>query len=121
MFFSETGVRLKCFDVGQKATTFERDEDNLYHSKAIANAFGSHYGCKFDGRGHTWLFYEEYISLSYSYMTFVINELMEKKTEIENEDYIFDVEQYNYIISKRTALVNPKLIDNSNQLSYVLK
>ena len=49
-------------------------------------------------------------------MTFVINQLMDKKADFENDDYVFDVEQYNYIISKRTALVNPKLVDNSKKL-----
>jgi len=49
-------------------------------------------------------------------MTFVINRLMNKKEDFENEDYIFDTEQYNYIISKRTALVNPQLVDNSKKL-----
>ena len=45
-------------------------------------------------------------------MTFVINKLIDSKIDFDNEDYQFDTEQYNYIISKRTALVNPKLVDN---------
>ena len=56
MFFSETGVRLKCYDVSETKRN-EKDNEDFYQSKALANAFGPHYGSKFDGRGHTWLFF----------------------------------------------------------------
>lgn len=54
-------------------------------------------------------------------MTFVINKAMKQKADFENEDYLFDVEQYNYLINRRSALANQDLIDNSAKLQYVLK
>lgn len=39
----------------------------------MEDAFGFHQGYKFDGNTHSWIFLREYISLSYSYMTFAIN------------------------------------------------
>ena len=39
----------------------------------------------------------------------------------ENDDYIFDPEQYNYMINSRNALTNKELINNTQKLSYVLQ
>ena len=54
-----------------------------------------------------------YISLSFSYMTYVINKTMSQKNSYENTDYLFDIEQYNYLIEKRTALANQVLINDT--------
>ena len=41
--------------------------------------------------------------------------------DFENEDYLFDPEQYNYIMNMHSPLTNSKLLDNSAYLAYVLK
>ena len=35
---------------------------------------------------------------------------MSQKNSYENTDFLFDIEQYNYLIEKRTALANESLI-----------
>ena len=87
----------------------------------MKKVFGIHKGHKIDGTGHAWLFLQGFISLSYSYMTFVINREMSQKTNFLNDDYIFDAEQYNYMINSRNALTNKDLINNSVKLQYVLQ
>ena len=54
-------------------------------------------------------------------MTFVINKKIQLRQNFENVDYLFDVEQYNYMIDRKTALTNEKLINNPSELAYVLK
>ena len=34
---------------------------------------------------------------------------------------MFDCEQYNYLIERRTSLMNPDLIESPDKLQYVLK
>ena len=57
------------------------------------------------------------INLSYSYMTFVMQTVLDE----DDDDYVFDPEEYNFIINKNTALHENKLIDNTNKLKYVLE
>lgn len=58
------------------------------------------------------------INLSYSYMTFVMQEHKKVKTY---EDYLFDQEQFNYIIDKRTALHDADFVQDSGKLQFLLK
>lgn len=41
--------------------------------------------------------------------------------DYENKDYLFDQEMYNFIIDKKTFLLDKKLIKNSHYLMYILK
>lgn len=89
--------------------------------KSKQEAFGFHYGYKFDDLSHSFIFLREYISLSYCYMTFAINHKMAKLEDFNNKDYLFDQEMYNFIIDKKTFLHDKKLIKNSHHLMYILK
>jgi len=56
-------------------------------------------------------------------MTFVIT----LKTQVENEhyvqeDYLFDLEQYNFLINRRTALTADRsVVNDSDKINYILK
>lgn len=54
-------------------------------------------------------------------MCFVIQEELSKGNSFQNDDFIFDADQYNYLINKRVALSNKSLINNPQQLEYVLQ
>ena len=54
-------------------------------------------------------------------MTFAINYKMQKMEDYDNKDYLFDQEMYNFIIDKKTFLLDKKLIKNSHYLMYILK
>ena len=58
---------MKCYDV------LRINEQESKQDKFMEDAFGFHQGYKFDGESHSWIFLREFISLSYSYMTFAIN------------------------------------------------
>lgn len=84
----DQGVCLKCHDVG----IINKQIDAITKKSEIQKNFGIHKGFKFDHKGHSWLYMSGYISLSFSYMTFVINKAMETKVNFQNDDFIFDVE-----------------------------
>ena len=41
--------------------------------------------------------------------------------EYQNEDYMFDLEQYNYVIDKKSALSDLDLLANPAKLEFILK
>ena len=73
VYLTEQGVALLCYNV-----------ENINQEGAVKPKFaGYHYGHRFDGDEHSWLYLNEFIALSYSYMTFVIK----NKIHGEDEDY----------------------------------
>ena len=62
--------------------------------------------------------------LSYSYLTFVINKQMQELGGQNNyimKDYLFDQEQYNYAIDRKSSLTELSLIENPRKLKWVLQ
>ena len=77
-------------------------------------------GHRFDSINHNWLILREYLSLSFSYMTFVIKENIEEVGANYNED-IFDHEPYNYLFNRRTAFMDGEFVrSDHNQLQNIL-
>jgi hypothetical protein len=85
--------------------------------KNVRRAFGNSFGMKFDGHTHSAILTDGVVNLSYSYLTF----LMQTVEDMEDEDFVFDVEEYNYLINKRTALHDGELIKDYTTLSYIIK
>lgn len=70
---------------------------------------GSDYGHRFDDRQHSWIFLSEYISISYSYMTFVIQNSRHSGLEQGLESDAansFDLEAYNYLFNRKTIFTD---------------
>ena len=68
------------------------------------------------------MFLRDYISLAYSYMTFVIKKKFDE-TEVDytSENFIFDLEQYNYLIGCKTALTETQQATaDHDRLAYIL-
>lgn len=110
---------MTCFDV-------ERINQEDAEAKALKKrnlTFGYQYGHRFDHEGHSWVFLRDYISLSYSYMTFVIKKRFDDdEVDYTNEDFVFDLEQYNYLIACRTALTETKMATaDHDRLQYILQ
>jgi hypothetical protein len=79
-----------------------------------------HKGHRVDGKNHNWLVFDEYISLSFSYMSFVIKDKIEK--ECPNLGKHFDPEPYNYIYNRSTSFIDGNFVSNDHtQLNYVLE
>jgi hypothetical protein len=53
-------------------------------------------GERFDSENHNWILFEEYIGLSFSYMTLILREKQLKNSN----DEVFDPEIYNFIINR---------------------
>ena len=84
--------------------------------------FGFHVGHKFDADNHSWAFLRDYINLSFSYMTFVIKKKLDEDNDYLKEDFLFDKEQYNYLIAKRTAFTDTlSNVADHDKLLHILK
>ena len=77
-------------------------------------------GHRFDYKNHNWLIYKEYISLSFSYLTFMIMNKLEKNDKSAKENH-FDVVPYDYIFNKSTSFLDGNFVSkDSEQLERVL-
>ena len=85
--------------------------------KYTRKAFGNNFGIKFDGDTHSTILTDGVINLSYSYLTF----MMQSVDDQAEDDYVFDVEEYNYLINKRTALHDRVLIQDYSTLQYIMQ
>ena len=93
-------VAVKCFELNEYGR-FQKDDKVGVLNKAI----GLKTGHKFDSYGHNWMILNEYISLPYSYMTFVIKHKIEIDCELQRGNQ-FDVEPYNYVHNRSTAFID---------------
>ena len=54
-------------------------------------------------------------------MTSLMNRQMQQKESYVNDDYLFDVEQYNYVMYKQSSLSDEELLNAPDKLEYILK
>lgn len=112
MNIASQGVKLLCYDV----KNINKKSKNVKKKK-----FEIHQGYRFDSENHHWLFLSDYISLSYSYMTFVIKKKFDDDQDLQKIDYLFDKEQYNYIINKRTPFIDEdEYVKEHEKLLFIL-
>lgn len=70
---------------------------------------------------HNWIILSEYISLGFSYMTFVIKDEIENKSKNIIGNF-FDVEPYNYVRNKSTSFLDGTFAKNNfHELKSVLR
>ena len=77
-------------------------------------------GQRMDPVTHNWLIFRNYINLSFSYMTFVIKANFD--TGYLQEDYVFDLEGYDFLLNRETIFTSdPSLVEsNFDYLNYIL-
>ena len=88
-------------------------EGAIQRFKAKKAKLSVHKGHRVDGKNHNWLIFDEYITLPFSYMSFVI------KDKIENEDpniqgNLFDPVPYNYIYNRSTSFIDGDFVSNDH-------
>ena len=94
--------------------------------KSDGNYFKYHKGHRMDYKNHNWILFNEFISLSFSYMTLVIRDRQQKSEGVlENQfenDFIFDPEQYNFIINRHTCFTCDNFVGSDyDKLQFILK
>jgi len=108
----EQCVSVKSFDVSKVNLA---GNDQLY--------FQYYKGHRLDHKNHNWILFNEYICLSFSFMTLVIRDKAQT-SELSHldENYLFDQEQFNFIINRRTCFTCDEFVGNNyEKLQYVLK
>jgi hypothetical protein len=102
-------------------TCYDVDKINAI-DQSKAKKFGWNVGHRFDSEHHSWAYLRDYVSLSFCYMTFVIKNKFDQDNEYAKEDYLFDREQYNYIINKRTAFTDTEEnVADHDKLAFILR
>ena len=89
-------------------------KDNLLSiiKRKSQKEFPIYKGHRFDNEGHNWILLREYLSLSFSYMTFVIKHKHETGKLKINKKLNFDFEPYNYILNRSTCFLKKDFIEN---------
>ena len=103
---SQEQCALKCFN----NENFDDKETTVCHKRLDYDQ-----GFRFDSENHNWLILREYVSLSFSYMTFVIKNHLETmdNDELDSSPLFgrgFDVEAYNYLLNKNTCFMTGDLV-----------
>ena len=114
MIVIDQGVKLKSYDV----QNMSQNESNL--------AFSLTKGCHFDHENHNFLLINEYISLSFSFMTLVIRDKHQSIKAHEVYHYNLDEEQFKFNINKKTFLTCDNFVTFDydkleNSLKFILK
>jgi hypothetical protein len=108
---TEEGVRLKAFDVGQVTDT-ALDE---------YMEFNYDIGHRFDSKNSNWILFSEYLSMSFSFMTFVIKDKMDSVDDYLDPNNTFDPTIYNYLINRRNCFTSDNLVgENYEKLYFIL-
>ena len=66
-------------------------------------------GLRVDSKNHNWLILLEFLSLSFSYMSFVIKDKIENNDKYQKLN-VFDLEPYNYIFNRSTSFLDGNFI-----------
>ena len=99
-----------------KAFSYEIDFETVNSLKDLT----FHKGHRLDGKNHNWIIFQEYLSLPFSYMSFVIKEKIESKDECLKGN-IFDIEPYNYLFNKSTTFMDGEFVaTDPNEILAVL-
>lgn len=94
--------------------------------KTVASkGLGYHNGMRFDCENHNWIILKQYICLSFSYMSFVIQDKIEKIDANKKQDPLldsaFDLEAFTYMLNKNSCFTSGDLAkDNFMKLQIVL-
>ena len=101
---AELGCNLTCY------TPDMYNINKMHTQKAYTNVFKAGNmniakGIRFDGKNHNWMVFDSYLSLPFSYMSFMIKDKLEKKDHILDNN-IFDSEPYTYIFNKSTSFMD---------------
>jgi hypothetical protein len=135
--FDDTGncviVRDGLLDIDDRCTKIDAfDFDDYWLEKASVNEkmvdqeqigagiFTFSKGNRFNAKGHDWLIFDNYLSLSFSYVGFVIKDMIERNDPSVQRNQ-FDFEAYNYLFNQRTSFTDSKFItEDSDELVEVL-
>lgn len=102
---------MKCYQVNAQEL-----EENSKNCK-----FKFQYGHRVETESHNWMIFRNYINLSFSYLTFVIKENFEKNS-FAMEDFLFDVEGYDFILNKNTIFTEGSLVKKDyEKLLFILQ
>lgn len=97
--------------------------DSLFPSESPSpQNLGVTKGIKIDGKNHNWLLFEEYLSMPFSYVTFMIRDKLDLEKEQERiKNFQFNMHPFNYVFNKSSGFMDGNLVtDDHLRLNRVL-
>ena len=88
------------------------DLDNQIKRSTNFPEIGTNTGHRFDEENHNWLVMNGFICLSFSYLSFVINDRF-KRHEIDN---FFDISAFNYVFNRSTPFIDKDYFMSDHEL-----
>lgn len=117
----DRSTKTTAFDFDEERLTEATDKEKIVDEEQIsAGIYSFAKGNRFNAKGHDWLVLDNYLALSFSYMSFVIKDMIEH-SDPSMQNNLFDIEPYNYIFNKRTSFTDSNFItEDSDELKDVL-
>jgi hypothetical protein len=108
------------YDTEDLERMFKFDQENI-DDQVESGIFGISKGSRFDHKNHHWLLFDDYLSLSFSYMSFVIKDKLERCDGFISTNR-FDIEAYNYLFNRRTSFMDSEFTRNdTDEMPRVLE
>ena len=86
-------------------------DENTFDEE-YSHELGQYHGLRFDHNNHNWIIKKQYISLGFSYMSFVIKKQLEESYDsVTNK---FDIVPYNYIFNRGSAFLDSKFVTENH-------
>jgi len=84
--------------------------------------FDYYKGHRFDNKNHIWILFNEYLSLSFSFMTLVIRDRSQSDLSYHDENFLFDPEQFTFIINRKNCFTCDNFVgEDYEKLQFVLR
>jgi hypothetical protein len=106
---------------------FHETSFNTLDKTVLNNELNYQNGYRFDSANHNWILMREYLCLSFSYMTFVIQNKFENlevnMSNVSTEPMLnkaFDIEAFTYILNKKSCFGGNLVTKNLFKLQSVL-
>lgn len=113
VIFTKMNCKLTAFDydINDLEDIYQRNmaaTSNLKRGMSVG--IDGNQGCTFDGKNHNWMQFEDYVSLPFSYLTFLMRDKLDnKKDECHIKKFAFEVDPYNYIFNKSSSFMDGNL------------
>lgn len=94
---------------------------NKSKSIPVAQQFSLKAGIRFDGKNHNWIILQEYLALSFNYMSFVLKQAVNAPNSRQKELNEFDPECYSFVFNRNTIFMDAVFLANHKNLQNVLE
>lgn len=88
------------------------DEAHYKYSVTESLSLGIARGTNVDHKNHNWIFFDEYMALPFSYLSFaMLDEIDDRPDYFESVSHQFDKEPFDYLFNRQTGIMDSKILN----------